>query len=111
MVVPAPEPRRVIALCINRCLFTTNVPGESITTWPDGQRLSCAWIRVESSRPLGERVAQTVVRLGMPPLDINPGFQANVRSVGIICPNARCGGQKRGKKIRVAAPSSPDATN
>src|SRR5882762_8813188 len=87
IVVPAPEPRRVIELWINKKLFTANVPGLSITTWPEGQLSNFAWIAAESSPPLGERVAQMVVRLGIPPLDIIPGFQGKFLSDAmIVCP-------------------------
>jgi hypothetical protein len=56
----------------------------SITTWLEGQLSNFAWIAAESSLSLGESVAQTVVRLGTPPLDIIPGFQENILSAGII---------------------------
>jgi hypothetical protein len=59
----------------------------SITTWLEGQLFNFAWIAAESSPPLGESVAQIVVRLGTPPFDIIPGSQENVLSAGII-PNA-----------------------
>ena len=64
-----------------------------MTTWPEGQLSSFAWMAAESSPPLGERVAQTVVRLGIPPLDIIPGFQGKFLSGGIICvdcPSVTC---------------------
>src|SRR5882762_9447392 len=83
IVMPAPEPRRVIELWINNKLFTVNVPALSITTWPEGQLSNFAWIAAESSLPLGERVAQMVVRLGIPPLDIIPGFQGKFLSDGM----------------------------
>jgi hypothetical protein len=64
----------------------------------------------ESFAPLGERVAQMVVRLGIPPLDIIPGFQVKFLSGGIICvdsPSANCE-EKRLAKITTDAPSIPD---
>ena len=80
-----------------------------MTTCPEGQLSNCAWIAAESSLPLGERVAQMAVRLGIPPLDIIPGFQAKFLSGGIICvdPSANCE-EKRLAKIRTDAPSIPD---
>jgi hypothetical protein len=84
IVIPAPDPRRVIGLCINKKLFTINVPGLSITTWLEGQLSNFAWIAAESFSPLGDSVAQMIVRLGTPPLDIIPGFQENILSAGII---------------------------
>jgi len=51
-----------------------------------------------------------VVRLGIPPLDIIPGFQVKFLSGGIICadcPNANCE-VKRLAKIRTDVPSIPD---
>jgi hypothetical protein len=51
-----------------------------------------------------------VVRLGIPPLDIIPGFQVKFLSGGIIrgdCPSATCE-EKRLAKIRTDAPSIPD---
>jgi hypothetical protein len=50
-----------------------------------------------------------VVRLGIPPLDIIPGFQGKFLSGGIICvdPSANCE-EKRLAKIRTDAPSIPD---
>ena len=78
-----------------------------MTTWLEGQRFNANWIAAESSLPLGERVAQMVVRLGIPPLDIIPGFQAKFLSGGIIgldCPSAN--GEEM--KIRADAPSIPD---
>src|ERR1700730_4764436 len=85
--MPVPEPRRVIGVCINKYLFTMNVPGLSITTWSERQLFNFAWIAAELSPPLGERVAQMVVRLGIPPLDIIPGFQVKFLSDGIIDPD------------------------
>src|SRR5262249_1172051 len=70
--------------CINKKLFSINVPGLSITTWLEGQLSNSAWIAAESFPPLGESVAQMVVRFGTPPLDIIPGFQENILSAGII---------------------------
>jgi hypothetical protein len=81
-----------------------------MTTCPEGQLSSFAWIAAESSLPLGERVAQMVVRLGIPPLDIIPGFQVKFLSGGIIpvdFPSANCE-VKRLAKIRTDAPSIPD---
>jgi hypothetical protein len=60
------------------------VPGLNWTTCPAGQLSSLAWIACESSLPLGEIVAQTVVRFGIPPTDVRPGFQGNARSEGRI---------------------------
>src|ERR1700730_12064080 len=84
-VTPFPEPRRVMELCIHSQLFTMNVPALSFRTCPEGQLSSCAWIATESSPPLGESVAQIVVRLGIPPFDIIPGFHAKFLSGGMIC--------------------------
>jgi hypothetical protein len=78
-----------------------------MTTCPEGQLLIAAWIRAESTPPLGESVAHMVVRLGTPPLDIIPGFQAKFLFGGIICPSANCA-EKRLAKIRTDAPSIPD---
>jgi hypothetical protein len=50
------------------------------------------------------------VRLGIPPLDIIPGFQVKFLSGGIICvdcPSANCE-EKRLAKIRTDAPSISD---
>ena len=60
--------------------------------------------------PIGERVAQMVLRLGIPPFDIIPGFQVKFLSGGIICvdwPAANCE-EKRLAKLRTDAPSIPD---
>jgi len=62
-----------------------NVPGLSMTTWLERHAFNLAWIAAESSLPLGESVAQMVARLGIPPLDIIPGFQGKFLSAGIIC--------------------------
>src|SRR5580698_488682 len=69
-VLPAPLPRRVIELWISRLVSPEiwNVPGLRKTTSLFGQASSAAWIAAVSSPPLGESVAQRVVRLGMPPL-------------------------------------------
>src|SRR5436305_15006323 len=80
-----------------------NVPGLSITTWPDGQLSSFAWIAGESFPPLGESVAHTVVRLGTPPLDINPGFHGKFLSAGMIWPRANCEEKTRPAKTRTDA--------
>jgi hypothetical protein len=51
-----------------------------------------------------------VVRLGIPPLDIIPGFQVKFLSGGIICvdcPSANCE-EKRLAKISTDSPSIPD---
>jgi hypothetical protein len=51
-----------------------------------------------------------VVRLGIPPLDIIPGFQVKFLSGGIICadfPSTNCE-EKRLAKLRTDAPSIPD---
>src|ERR1700724_3039648 len=84
IVTPRPDPRSVMGLCSNKRLFTIKVPGLSLTTCPEGQLSSFAWIAAESSLPLGESVAQMVVRLGIPPLDIIPGFQVKFLSAGMI---------------------------
>src|SRR3954462_14981256 len=92
IVTPGPAPRRVMDECINSALLTTNVPALSMTTWPAGQESSFAWIAAESLPPDGESVAQVVARLGTPPFDIMPGFQAKFLSEGIIdCATATCG--------------------
>src|SRR5271169_4083168 len=100
IVTPAPEPRSVIGLCINKKLFTVNVPGLSMTTWLEGQVFNLAWIAAESSPPLGERVAQMAVRLGIPPLDIIPGFQGKFLSDGITCACASAPKNKRQNAAR-----------
>jgi hypothetical protein len=51
-----------------------NVPTLSLTTSPDGHELTAAWIALASSPPLGESVAQIVVRFGMPPTDWSPAI-------------------------------------
>src|SRR5215831_17763907 len=79
------------------------VPGLSMTTWPAGQLSNFAWIAAESFAPLGESVAQTVVRLGTPPLDIIPGFQAKFLSAGMIWPSASCDGKMRLANTRTVA--------
>jgi hypothetical protein len=58
------------------------VPGASITTWLSGHASSAAEIAFVSSLPLGDSVAQTVVRFGMPPLYVTPGCQIVVRMDG-----------------------------
>lgn len=60
------------------------VPALSCTTSPLGQLSRAAWIAAESSWPLGEIVAQTVVRAGIPPTDIRPGYHGKARSEGRI---------------------------
>jgi hypothetical protein len=60
-------------------------------TWLEGQLSNFAWIAAESSPSLGESLAQMIVRLGTPPLDIIPGFQENILSAGII-PDVCVGG-------------------
>src|SRR5262245_15589645 len=105
-VTPGPEPRSVMDECTSRALLTTNVPGLSMTTWPAGQASRLAWILAESSAPDGERVAQVVLRLGTPPFDISPGFQAKFLSAGMIdCPNAT--GDEKIKVVKIIA----DAAN
>lgn len=64
--------------------LTLKVPALNRTTCPAGQLSSLAWIAAESSFPLGEIVAHVVIRFGMPPTDIRPGFQGNARSEGRI---------------------------
>src|SRR5215813_11987470 len=86
----------------SRLLLATNVPGLSMTTWPAGQASSLAWIAAESSPPVGDRVAQMVLRFGTPPFDIMPGFQAKFLSEGIIdCPIAACEKKIKPAKIMV----------
>ena len=77
-----------------------NVPGLSSTTWLAGQVSNFAWIAAESSPPLGERVAQMVVRLGIQPLDVIPGFQAKFLSYGITCACASAPKNKRKNAAR-----------
>jgi hypothetical protein len=57
-----------------------------MTTCPEGQLSNFAWIAAESSLPLGDSVAQLVVRVGTPALDVIPGFHAKFLSGGMIDP-------------------------
>src|SRR6476620_5810846 len=56
--------------------MTVNVPAASIRTSPAGQAAMALLICVESSLPppSGLIVAQTVVRVGIPPTDCIPAF-------------------------------------
>jgi hypothetical protein len=72
-----------------------------------GQLFNAAWIAAESSPPLGDNVAQTVEREGIPPFDIIPGFQAKFLSAGmIVCPSAN-GEERTHAKNRTDALSLP----
>src|SRR5260221_9022364 len=83
IVVPAPEPRRVIPLLTSTKLLTTNVPGPSRTICPAGQASTAACIAAELSPALGDSVAPHCERfVGMPPTEVIPGFQGNPLSAG-----------------------------
>src|SRR6516162_2124271 len=76
MVVPGPEPRNVMLLLTKTKLPSAmvNVPGLRSTTCSDGHAAMALLIFVESSPPLGLRVAQTVVLFGIPPTESMPAI-------------------------------------
>src|SRR6516162_9143095 len=76
LVVPGPEPRNVMLLLTKTKLpsATVNVPGLRSTTCSDGHAAMALLMFVESSPPLGPRVAQTVVLLGIPPTESMPAI-------------------------------------
>jgi hypothetical protein len=81
--------------------LTWNVPEFKNTTCPAGQAARAALIAAVSSPPLGDSVEQMVVRLGIPPLDVIPGFQAKFLSAGIIGPPGGGGGGGGGFARRI----------
>ena len=87
-VAPGPAPRSTTPLwrVIGCSPLTRKSPAESRTTWPDGQASMAVWMPlVASALPFPQsaaaRVAQTVVRAGMPPG--MPGLHAMRRSAGM----------------------------
>src|SRR5690348_9578892 len=77
MVVPGPEPRNVMLLLIKTKLpsATVNIPGLRSTTCPDEHAVMALLMFVESSPPLGLRVAQIVVLFGIPPTESMPAIR------------------------------------
>src|SRR5215471_10204739 len=54
----------------------------------------------ESSPPLGESVLKIVFRVGIPPTELSPGFQAVVRSAGRSCAESPAAPQARPRQTR-----------
>jgi len=83
VVTPAPAPRRLIPVRMRRELLAAKAPGLSNTTCPAGQRSSADWMRALSSvtPSPGLSVTHIVVRFGIPPFDIKPGFHAKYLSL------------------------------
>ena len=82
------------------------VPGESRTTCPAGQESSADWIAGESLPPPGANVLQIVLRTGIPPTAIIPGFHTVARSAGRMLVSTAARNVRSGASDQAIAKSS-----